>query len=253
MVQESWADVYERGDTSLHIVYSGGDGANVVTASLSGIAATLTDSAGVTPGKGCRRSDPFDQTTVVCKLGNSKDETVEGPAGMAFEVSLGGGDDSFTFSDVPARPGVDDYGNGVAVDGGLGDDDLHTEQAGLLGSVLRGGLGDDQLFGGPGEDGFLEDASANGADTIAEGRQLASQTATLRRGLVVEDLLESVDGKLNAEGRKVLRKAEKRIAQIGVKLTTLLPEGMRAGTTAARLGNDIYPWWSSLSQSEGRR
>jgi hypothetical protein len=165
---------YQEGQ---YVTYVGGDEVNVVTARLSWSGntgtATLTDSAGLMPGKGCVRPDADDPTTVTCTL-------TEPPLYETFDVKLGGGDDSFTV--LPSS------GNATRVsanvDGGPGDDVLHDG----VGGNLAGGPGNDQLYGGDEGTSFDESDAPNGTDTIVGGASLDTLDYSGRHERVLVDL-----------------------------------------------------------------
>ncbi len=185
-----------------YVKYTGGDERNVVTArmtvgpkTLIGTA-TLTDTAGVTPGPGCVRPNAADLTTVHCTLGDGHDIA---PAANAFVVQLGGGDDSFRL--------LDSLSTNATVDGGPGDDVLRggdgdgNRASGPLsaplptGAILHGGPGNDQLFGGKSEDRFDEgDPGANGSDLLDGGGGSDLVSYKGRRTGVRVDLAQGTGG-----------------------------------------------------------
>lgn len=160
-------------DPVQHVRYTGAAGeANRVTARLTvsgGVGtATLTDTAGATPGPGCTRPIPSNTTVVSCRLGNGSGT---GVAANAFEFGLGDGNDVAQIVSSPTTSGDFDGGSGndvLRAGGGSGGD---PDDPGLPnGATMRGGPGNDVVEGGPGDDVLAESGTAaNGSDTLTGG------------------------------------------------------------------------------------
>ena len=182
-----------RGDDAVQYVrYTGAPGeANRVTARLtvSGGAgtATLTDTAGAVPGRGCSRPDPANRTVVTCRLGNG---SATGVAANAFDFGLGDRDDLAEIVGSPTTSGN--------FDGGSGNDTLRAgdgvggggEDPGLpAGATMIGGPGNDVLEGGPGDD-LLDESGrgATGSDTLRAGSGTDTVTYAGRRRGIRADL-----------------------------------------------------------------
>ena len=156
---------------------------NRVTVSRGGPnAVDVTDSAGVTPGRGCRRIGSG-LTRVRCTRIN--DELSGG------SVKLGDGGDTAAL------------GGGFApdLDGGSGNDTLSGDPERT--NVFIGGSGDDSMVGGSSDDIFDEGSAPNGSDTMVGGGDAGaggngdSVTYADRRGRVAANL----DGRRNDGAR----------------------------------------------------
>lgn len=142
----------------------------------------MRDTAGVSPGRFCRRPDPGDPTLAACDFG----ELAAGQEGLGrgeARVALGDGDDRARLEGSGIPGGA--YAPGGEFDGGPGND------------VLIGGSGSNRFDGGPGDDyidaglgcgegGLIDEGSApNGSDTFT-GRGVVSyarRTASLEASL----------------------------------------------------------------------
>lgn len=208
-----------RGDDAVQYVsYTGAPGeANRVTARLTlsgGVGtATVTDSAGAVPGRGCSRPDPANRAVVTCRLGNG---STTGVAANAFSFDLGDRDDlaeivgsSTTSGDFDGGSGDDVLRAGGGVGGGGEDPGLPA------GATLKGGAGNDVLEGGPGDDLLDESArGATGSDTLRGGSGTDTVTYAGRRRAIRADLADDrddgqrgerdlIDGAENLEGGRM--------------------------------------------------
>lgn len=105
---------------------------------------TLSDPAGVFPGRGCSRPDPADNTRVRCAT--PPDALLGGP--RAVSVELGDGDDSADLDLGPVRdPDEEGIRFGVVVAGGSGGDRIVARGRSWYRVELDGGDGDDSLRG----------------------------------------------------------------------------------------------------------
>ena len=188
-------DVQGRGsDPVQYVRYKGAPGeANRVTARLNPgapVTASISDSAGVVAGRGCSRPNASNRTFVVCRLGGATSHGATSlAAANAFEFVLGDGDDAAKIV------GGDTSGR---FDGGAGNDVLRAgrglpsdeDDASLpTGATLRGGRGDDRLYGGPGDDILDETGpTADGSDTLRGGTGSDQVTYEGRRAPVRADL-----------------------------------------------------------------
>jgi Ca2+-binding RTX toxin-like protein len=129
--------------------------------------ATLRDSAGVTPGRGCIRPAGADAATVKCTLGAGQEQT----SPQAFVHRLGDRDDTAVM-DRDGRLAADidgGSGNDVLLGGG-GGGTLDEDTPGPDGNFLRGGPGNDVMNGGTRDDTFDEGSRRrNGSDTMGGG------------------------------------------------------------------------------------
>ena len=146
----------EPGMTLAALEYRAGPGErNHVTIVRARVGATVTDLAGVTPGRGCVPGRPR-PSTARCSL----DVDEVRPA----VVALG---DRGDYARLVG--GLSGY-----FDGGSGDDVLIGGRGLKWINIFRGGPGNDRMIGGPGDDDFDEDSKRNGADTISGGAQADS-------------------------------------------------------------------------------
>ena len=191
-------------DAVQYVRYTGAAGeANRVTARLTlsgGVGtATLTDSAGAVPGRGCSRPDPANRTVVTCRLG---DGSATGVAANAFDFRLG---DRADVAGIVGSPTTSGY-----FDGGSGNDVLRAgsgvggggEDPGLpAGAILKGGPGNDVLEGGPGDDLLDESGRGDtGSDTLRGRAGTDSVTYAGRRRGVRADLAGDRDDGQRGEG-----------------------------------------------------
>jgi hypothetical protein len=155
----------ERASPTEAFVYTAaaGEANNVVLADVGPAQETvrISDSAGVTLGRGCRRAEPADATVALCTS----------PQGAEI------------FDQIARLGDMNDTGTGPAMDGGPGDDRLTGRDlvggpgndtlrvASETGGALKGGPGDDDMTGSDGPyDTFDESDAANGSDVIRGGR-----------------------------------------------------------------------------------
>lgn len=195
-------------DPVQHVRYTGAAGeANRVTARLSvsgGVGtATLTDTAGATPGPGCSRPTPSSTTVVTCRLGNGSST---GIAANAFEFGLGDGNDLAEIVSSPTTSGEFDGGSGndvLRAGGGSGGD---PDDPGIPnGGILRGGPGNDVLQAGPGDDVLAESGTAaNGSDTLHGGGGADLVTYAGRTSAVRADLAGDRDDGQSGERDQIV-------------------------------------------------
>jgi Ca2+-binding RTX toxin-like protein len=160
---------------------------------------TVVDSAAVTPGAGCVRTQSGSPLEVVCR----------GDRIVAMHATLGDENDSAvvrdvrgSFGSVDLGPGDDSASGAAANQGGPGDDTLN---AGPTGAGLAGGPGNDVLNGGPGKYD-IADYSDYSARVTADLEGDGDDGGPGERDRISQD----VDGLTGGSGDDLLRGNDKR-------------------------------------------
>lgn len=178
-----------------------------------GASVLIADGAGITPGQGCRRRG---RRAVACSLG------AFGKTNM--RVTLGDRPDTATFDEVliaekgglvvMAGAGNDRVRAGFTggfLDGGAGRDLLRTR----ANATFVGGPGDDRLFGGGGQDGFIADDVPDGSDTISDIGGLDYVSYSQRSGDIRADLAGDRDDGARGERDRIADDIEELIGGSG--------------------------------------
>ena len=209
-VHQPGPGLYDFGFT--RVTYTAGPGeVNRLSIGVSGEVVTVSDPAGVVPGRDCERGSPPSSTVAVCSARYTP----------GLVASLGDMDDSLATAGVTSDNG---YGvGGVYAYGGAGKDSLAAAPGGRLDggrgndrlrggsgqTTFIGGPGDDRMIGGSADDLFESDASRDGRDTMVGGTGSGDIVSyALRHRAIRADLAGDRDDGARGERDLVTRSVE---------------------------------------------